>query len=330
MSIHNFSVASYNILSQSLVHYCKVEPRFLDERSRWDRVEQTLDSMTNQNKIIGLQEVTQSWCGKLHSFFQQRDYHVIHRLNSLSGQGYMGILLAIPNKTYLIEDVLIQKVVDSKSWSKQSQSYMGWLMSYIRAPVDRLIGLFYKKEVDLWDYVQGAHHNVICARIRDRTRFVVATYHAPCVFWLKYATLIHTSLVNQVVNRFADGLPTVLMGDFNFKPDSPSYKLMTEGLVDNDQQPRYRDSWRITALPMSSAYTLSKLGGEPLYTNRSITDRGGIFSDTIDYIFLKGKIAVRNCISLPEANSSFFPDAIEPSDHLPIGADLCILDPHGK
>eukprot|EP00439_Symbiodinium_sp_Y106_P060456 s2496_g8.t3 len=59
--------------------------------------------------------------------------------------------------------------------------------------------------------------------------FVVSTYHMPCFFRDMKVMVIHASLAAQCALEFAGDLPLILAGDFNFRPGSSPYVLLTNG-----------------------------------------------------------------------------------------------------
>jgi len=167
--------------------------------------------------------------------------------------------------------------------------------------------------------------------------FCVATYHMPCLFGSTEKMQImniHASLAVKKLTSFADGRPCVLMGDFNVLPESSTYRLLTSGLLAEDEaelpQPRDGDSWKATPLRqrLRSAYRAA-LGTEPIFTNfAAIAGPDGSpeppFCGTLDYVFVSDHWHVREVLPLPP-KSKFagpLPDVAEPSDHLLVGATL--------
>jgi endonuclease/exonuclease/phosphatase family metal-dependent hydrolase len=60
----------------------------------------------------------------------------------------------------------------------------------------------------------------------------------PCMFDLTAVMVAHCALSAQHIHRYSNGLPYFFVGDFNIKPGTPEYKLLTEGKID----PSVRDS----------------------------------------------------------------------------------------
>lgn len=141
-------------------------------------------------------------------------------------------------------------------------------------------------------------------------------------------------------------IPYILAGDFNVMPDSPHYKLLTTGCLDKLDQtfppPKFGVDWAVQSEAMDSAY--AAIGKEPEFTNYAhIQDNVDPFIGTLDYIFLSRKETTSTCSSdgidagewwkvngvmkLPTLAESGgpFPNAVEPSDHLLISADLELI-----
>ena len=179
---------------------------------------------------------------------------------------------------------------------------------------------------------------LLSVRLRCRTtgaRFCVSTYHMPCLFGSDpkvQVMVLHAGLVAKHAAHFADGLPHVLAGDFNFAPETAPYSLMLKGSLPKDH-PHYPpmppdDTWQpALPQPLRSAY-LEALGVEPELTNLAMTKgQAEPFVGTLDYIFVSDAWAVRGVRSLPTRqevlpNCVSYPTASEPSDHVLIWADL--------
>ena len=109
---------------------------------------------------------------------------------------------------------------------------------------------------------------------RSGRLFAVTTYHMPCLFGSDkkcQVMTIHAAIAARHAKTFANGVPYVLAGDFNFKPDSAQYALVTNGRLAADHPqappPRAEERGRRAPLrPLRSAYAI-KDGAEPEFTN---------------------------------------------------------------
>ena len=114
-----------------------------------------------------------------------------------------------------------------------------------------------------------------------------------------------SKLLNWVNSR-ADADAMVVCGDFNAAPDQPSTQLMSQ-------------SFQPTQLQATAFSPLREPGGQPTHPEWRRFDR------CIDYIWVKGAVAVRDtglCFNRPAPDN---PD-LWPSDHIGVWADLEIRD----
>merc|ERR1712070_557215 len=93
------------------------------------------------------------------------------------------------------------------------------------------------------------HNQMICVRLcpianptptpsssssSSSSSFVVGTYHMPCMFYKPAAMNIHSMLSVNYIHSFSRGVPYIYCGDFNIKPKSSMYDLITKGKYDVD------------------------------------------------------------------------------------------------
>lgn len=133
--------------------------------------------------------------------------------------------------------------------------------------IGKLLGFFKDNYDDLWENVTYKTNQMISIRLQPKTitntvedtvetieksveksvdnsistdtvekidnnsnnTFVIGTYHMPCMFKLPSVMVSHCALSAQHLHKFANGDPYLFLGDFNIKPDSIMYKLMTTG-----------------------------------------------------------------------------------------------------
>lgn len=114
-------------------------------------------------------------------------------------------------------------------------------------------------------------------------------------------------LIAERVARVAGSSPVVLMGDFNCRRNSDPYKLLTaEGAADGGQ-PRFGDTFNLSAAPHE--------GPDSTWNGFKEVVPGQV----IDFIFVRGPIGVRRHATLEAQFNGRFA-----SDHLPVLADLVI------
>ncbi|MGM0546575.1 MAG: endonuclease/exonuclease/phosphatase family protein [Bacteroidota bacterium] len=108
-------------------------------------------------------------------------------------------------------------------------------------------------------------------------------------------------LIQEEAGQVDKKAPVIVMGDFNFTPDSDPYETLTTG------GNKLYDSYNISGL--------SPLG--PQFTFEGFEVGSEEDGRRIDYVFVNDRIQV-----LKHATISSFRDGYYPSDHLPVAIDL--------
>lgn len=333
-------VISYNVLSSHLAspsHFTHCKPEDLAIPTRLEKLKAKLTNEIKQGSIISLQEVSHTWAGPMHALFQRSGYYMITALHGPKFSDYMGVGIAFPN-TYECVDVSIKRLADTTSdWPKQERKttnpVVAWLLSpyyYIFPPPP--------PPFNPWEAAASRQNQLVMVKLRERSSndtFWVANYHMPCLFGTpaKRSTMhAHASLLTQYVHTVAKGDPYVITGDFNLQPNSSTYKLLTQATLSTEEEdyPVHPAGPVVSARfascpPLKSAYVTAN-GAEPEFTNNARTD-GPQFIECLDYIFTSGdNWTVNHVINLPPKSAAPhpYPDAIEPSDHILIGASLSL------
>ena len=110
-------VISYNVLSPELSDPASFPENTLDEcdgRKRLPRVLRLLEGAAASGAVIALQEVSQTWLGAIHAFFDARGYHYTHTLYGSPFSGYMGVGMAFPRALYALETLEVCRIADTK------------------------------------------------------------------------------------------------------------------------------------------------------------------------------------------------------------------------
>ncbi|KAG7357809.1 endonuclease/exonuclease/phosphatase family protein [Nitzschia inconspicua] len=218
---------------------------------------------------------------------------------------------------------------------------------------------------DPWNIAEYRSNAMVTMTLQDKETekcFVIGNYHMPCCFYAPPVMTLHVDLAAKHVETLATTqqqqpntsnneneneddnknetdrpLPYIVAGDWNIKPDSSQYRLLTTGQMDVGDpdwpSPKHGMVWKPSAKPLSSAYQLAQ-GTEPNFTNYARVGEQEPFIDTLDYIFLSqddnndsgDKWTVKGVKSLPHRDEAGGPfpnlDRGEPSDHVLIAADL--------
>jgi endonuclease/exonuclease/phosphatase family metal-dependent hydrolase len=109
------------------------------------------------------------------------------------------------------------------------------------------------------------------------------------------------NLILHAVDSLSGKNPAIVLGDFNSKPGSEPYQIIT----DKSNPKHLLDSREICKKPAGPKYT---------FTGFSV---GGLPGEQIDYIFLKDKIKVLTFKVNNTNNGKYYP-----SDHLPVSVTL--------
>lgn len=351
-------IVSYNVLSSSLAfpsRYSSCDPGNLVAATRLKRVLTKLEAPVSSRSIICLQEVSLDWSGPLHTFFADRGYHLIFAPHGSFSNGYMGVALAFPLDLFEPIDLRIERLTDLMEWPEPAQfkgvaAIFETFAQRITKACNALLGSREPDKRQLatrgpWEYARGRLNRFIFARLRSRTngaKICVGTYHMPCMYWSPPVMLIHSALVIRSFQKLCGTDDGVLAGDFNTKPSDSSYELITKGKVDfkhNDFPSKCPDGsppeqwFPMPLAPMKSAYH-QVLGIEPEFTHFTKGEGRPSFMEPLDYLFCTEGVDVVDVMRLPHRDSmqSAIPDAIEPSDHVMIGATVRLPAParHGR
>ena len=171
-----------------------------------------------------------------------------------------------------------------------------------------------------------------CKNEKTQQNIIISTYHMPCMFMKKYYISSHIHAIKQhldILYAF-DGITQTIIfsGDLNITPCSPEYNLLLNReakelkilaeCYTNIGQNLY------SGLQFTSAYK-TKHNREPLYTNVSVQTNKQ-FIECIDYI-LTNNIKIHSCLVGLISDDPVkrpYPNALCPSDHLPLSASLII------
>lgn len=369
-------VSCYNLLSSSLAdpdRFSRCPKRFLSLEHRLQEVKKKLRREMDKKAVLCLQEVSLEWSGKLHPFFAESGYNFITSSYGNSFDGYMGVGIAYCQDEYRLLNADIKRIVDTKALppstknnninnpndkdspqTSSSKSSPSWNpFSWMKMP--RLLSTAKdkaksrEKTSKIWTEALKKKNQMAIltlAHRRSGDRFMVATYHMPCVFYLPEVMSIHAALACQYLhnqstkaidamnalegshcNNSNCSLPYVLAGDFNLKPSSSTYSLLTNGFLPTRALKTLPplgpgDNWSTAIHPMRSAYHQAQRS-EPLFTSYASVNKE-VFMGTIDYIFLSPEWRVERVGGLASRDQGPFPSEHEPSDHLLLSATLAL------
>lgn len=337
-------VVSFNVLSPPLAnpkHFKYCDPADLDPHVRLERVLKKLQTPVSERAIICLQEVALSWAGPLHTFFAKHGFHVVLGTYGSYFNGYMGVALAFPTDVFDADDVRVQCLANTMRWPYiPKPTGIDAFLQSARKALTSTFAFFTgdtkaeKRRKSPWLAARERRNVLIFARLRARANgaeFCVGTYHMPCVWWSPPFMLIHCALALSTFQKLAGDTRALLAGDFNIKPGSSAYQMVTTGGIapddpdfpSNPPDGSPADKWFPKFLAMKSAYAQVN-GAEPDFTNYARPGDAPTFIETLDYLFCSQNLDVVDVLKLPNRDkfNRPFPIEQEPSDHIMIGATV--------
>ena len=349
------SVHSYNVLAPQFarpLQFTRVFDGYLASSYRLGGVKAKLTRSVEERAVVCLQEVSNEWIEPLQRFFEENNFQWICSISpttalpGVSRREPMGVAIAVPLDTFSLVSYEVTRVVDTKLYEFHSP-WRSYLQRLSASPRGALALVDTQSTPSLpgstegrmaWNMALQRGNKMVLTRLRskgvpDAQDVYVGTYHMPCLYQTPPVMVIHAALCAQHIQRTAAGCPYVLAGDFNIKPSSSMYTLLTTGKMEGTHTdhpirlscdpwtPRLREG-------MGSAYA-NVQGAEPSYTNFP-----GIrqhFKETLDYVFYSPtSLAPTQVLPLPSSQESrVLPSSSEPSDHLMIGASFSIVKDKG-
>lgn len=366
-------VCSFNVLSTAFSRdMVSAEPSSVDNKNRFELLQKVLMSEIKMRAVICLQELSLSWQGKLAYFFAKENYALVWTGYEGPRAHFMGVGIAYSREHYELISSQTERAANvllrvggstGGGGAPPPTSLGGSILGALLRPFREGLRLRNKgppkpppspqpPEADVphpavgedpWPFALAKRNQVVSVRLIPFPKaggpagapFCISTYHMPCVFWNDEFMRIHGALAAQAARDFARGDDYMLLGDFNSKPDSSLYQMITRGAAADgssdfsappDTAP---GSWRPEVEPLRSAVAEAH-GAEPRFTSFSLKacdkERGAEpFKACIDYIFISGGWTVESAVSVPcdsiEA-AGLMPNAAQPSDHALIHATL--------
>lgn len=319
--MENIRVVQYNILCPKLATskmYPKTDSKFLDPEYRFDSIWNKLSEHMKANAIICLQEVPETWTGRLYDLFASNNYSMFYTLYGNIYNDNMGVCIAYPNDRYKSNNSEIINIglsLTSKTKEKSKPSFFRNIFIYILFSLisllcsvsDKFRKWYDEKTFNPLSFSQSKRNRLLCINLTDKKidkSFTMATYHMPCAFKYEKVMLIHGSqvmkMLNDYLNRNDYNHAVIFAGDFNIRPNTIEYDNLLNG-SDN--------------LKLKSSYHIYN-NNEPEYTCRTFTSlSNSLFSGCIDYIFYNDEYFYIDHVA-KLTNETLLPNEHEPSDHL--------------
>ena len=188
---------------------------------------QANNNNNNNNTIICLQEVSYATAGALHTFFANRQYHMVTGLYGNKFNGYMGVCLAWPTERFATVDVDICRLADVREdgWPvppnhhDNNDDTTGWMtgaLQRVTAWWDTTwarVWSSHQEPPTTWDdppehwALSERRFNVlVTATLRDKQTgqtFCIGNYHMPCAYYCPKAMTLHADLAARRVQWWA-------------------------------------------------------------------------------------------------------------------------------
>ena len=155
----------------------------------------------------------------------------------------MGVAVAVPSSSYDIMKVDITTIGDTKRLPRKAapSSLAAKFVAFVQdivLKIARVLGIW-KPQPSAWKQSLDKANQMISLRLKPKSNgddegkpFVVGTYHMPCNFKVPPVMTIHSALSAQHIKRFAREDPYLFVGDFNIKPGTAQYRMLTEGSIE--------------------------------------------------------------------------------------------------
>jgi endonuclease/exonuclease/phosphatase family metal-dependent hydrolase len=326
------NILTWNLLSTELAspsYHVLCKPEHLDTENRWKGIKSVFTEAIKRNIIICVQELSDRWLSYLIPFFQNNKYNFVY------DSQFLGVGVAFPPDTYKLHETHFVKIGDElkkicKPKQKEELTFVGKSLDYLLSHMK----ISQQTTDDTWVKSIKKHNRLVGVLLQDYKSgkfFNIYVYHMPCAFREPSLMHIHTAMLLKTVNKLTGKLPFILAGDFNMKPDSSTYNMITKG---GDYTAQFEKSLThntpnigVNDNPLKSVYaTFSK---EPAFTCYSQPKGSDMFLGCIDYIFVSNhtdQFKINSVNQLPtEPPKSTFPNEDVYSDHLPVGCELELL-----
>jgi mRNA deadenylase 3'-5' endonuclease subunit Ccr4 len=278
--------------------------------------------------IFCLQEFPQSWIGKFHEYFSNKNYQIIYANYGHKYNDYMGVCMAYPIEKYKIlktELINVGATLKVIKVVKASNIFYRFYEMILMMLIKTLMWYSpsfkkYYEEITFNPlyYAAGRNNILLLNRLyckKSKKVINIATYHMPCSYWCPEVMGLHSFQAMKLAQEFVqdhtdddlDDNRLIFCVDLNSVPASDQYKNIISGNYNGK-----------TLIAMKSAYDNSK---PTCHTFTTLSNK--YFTDTIDYIFYNGDIELLKVGDLPDAiEDEPWPNEKEPSDHALLYAEF--------
>src|SRR3989338_7040924 len=274
--MHTFT--TYNVLANSMAtqQFFKARNDVLSLKHRMPLILREIKNMMKRMDVIALQEVDIKVASSgLHQAFMANGYYPLTaHYSTMEGRDFFGNIIAFPIEKYNLENYgqvkVGQFIVPSGDQSTWSIPKTGTNTLYQEAKCRDSCLLF----------------AILSYKETPSEKFAVFTYHMPCAFWWPPVMTLHADAIMSLIERHREGLPYILLGDFNTKPNTPIHTFLKTGTITDPTYLPYV-GWK-SEHEHERERELNMIDNGELYDRASTQCRNGkgeLFRDNIDYIF---------------------------------------------
>lgn len=340
-----------------------VKPKFLDSKYRLQRLKTLLQAWFKVNFIIALQELNDEWSNIVAEFCKTNNYHFVYSTYSGGVMG-VGIAYPLNHYTLIAQDIFnapaaarakVQRMAgvletiadnDERNCSLSAERAMKKMVRSFAAAENKA---FENSMVSilLRAFSKGADTEI---------EFLVSTYHVPCRFT---TPLFMGAQVREVLARQSESIDSlfpnidrqsmglsppakiipILMADCNITPAKFEYRVMVGDIEEDLDLQNMGLAYEAIGIPFRPydrrvSVFVKNTGSEPNFTNVKFADpndqNSEDFIETIDYILIphNAQVEIKSTklgLTPPEGQPiKPYPNAICPSDHLPLSASLVV------
>lgn len=309
---YSMRIITFNILTHEYCyesHYKFVNPEYIDNEFREKRLLKLLSSWMKANFIINLQEVGFQWKILLDNFFKANNYEFV---TEIYADGILGVGIAFPKNHFKLDKIISEDLNLFLNDLKVDDKEIQYEYDSMKNKETMLLGLGLKC------FYKGSN---------TYKKIMVMSCHLPLKYRYEYYMMTILWKIRNICYNLEEDYNIILTGDFNMTPNSMMYNFMLDK-CDND---KLVDLEKIIGedfnkmIKLKSAYNECHKT-EPNYTNVYKSNKI-TFCDCLDYIFISDKINIISSIVGLLNNDPMkylYPNAICPSDHVPLSASLSI------
>jgi mRNA deadenylase 3'-5' endonuclease subunit Ccr4 len=316
-------VITYNLLSPWYVkptYFPGIEKQYLDDEPRLKTTCILLQKWVNVKAVICLQELCDQWASHLEKFFEENNY-VFCKCTYAKGKS--GVSISFPKELFEHVVTYSGSCFDEKQFAALNcfteNSQIHEELANATVAENKYVGAIVN--------VKGTKKTLL-----------LATYHMPCKPQQKYFLASHINGLKESLNNISkihQCNHVILSGDFNITSNSQMYKFLVGiGHKDLDFIEELKELYEkngqnfdpMHGIEFQSSH-LKINGSEPIYTNVSATNDGGLFVECLDYCFTTKSIIVTECavdLMVKNPSISSYPNESCPSDHQPLITKMVI------